>query len=499
MKPSFILLVASLLLATGAVAQTPCSWSLVGGVFSAGSGTGYVSSLEGFDDGSGPSLFAGGGFINAGGISANNIARWSGNSWSPVGAGLAFTVEDLAVFDDGSGPNLYAGGYGLAKWDGTNWLSPVGGPINFVRVLAVGDDGTGPALYAGGLFGSVGGTLANNIARWDGTTWSQLGSGVTGTMVGAITGFDDGSGPAIFVGGSFWSAGGSPANNIAKWDGSSWSPLGPGISLGTAPLVLCVFDDGTGPALYAGGHFTLVGGIQVNSIAKWDGSTWSALGGGVMLTAGLHGAVTGLSVFDDGTGPALYAMGGFQFAGGVPVQGIAKWDGSSWSAAGSMPLSNPRPLTVCHDGLGAALYAGGWVPQGIGVSTSVARWSCGSTISLTATQASPGSSVFVNNANLTPGNEYYNIFSFDLCPGGAGTGPFGGLCVTSPANHQFVLTQLRWPLGSSLLPLFHFMAPSSYVNWGPLTLPPITLEAITFDFTGGVLGSISQVATITVQ
>ncbi len=143
---------------------------------------------------------------------------------------------------------------------------------------------------------------------------------------------------------------------------------------------------------------------------------------------------------------------------------------------------------------------GGDVFQAGGVSANlIAKWSCGSTISLSATQTASGAPVYVNNANLTPGNEYYNIFSFDLCPGGAGTGPFGGLCVSSPANHQFVLTQLTWSLGSSLLPLFHFIAPSNYVSWGALTLPPITLEAITFDFTGGVLGPISQVATITVQ
>ncbi len=56
-----------------------------------------------------------------------------------------------------------------------------------------------------------------------------------------------------------------------------------------------------------------------------------------------------------------------------------------------------------------------------------------------------------------------------------------------------------WPLDTSLLRLFHFTAPSSYVNWGPVLLPPVTMEAITFDFTSGVLGPISQVATITVQ
>ncbi len=62
MKPSFNLFATFLLLATGAVAQTPCSWSPVGGGFPAGSSPGFVIYLEGFDDGSGLSLLAGGVF-----------------------------------------------------------------------------------------------------------------------------------------------------------------------------------------------------------------------------------------------------------------------------------------------------------------------------------------------------------------------------------------------------------------------------------------------------
>jgi hypothetical protein len=37
---------------------------------------------------------------------------------------------------------------------------------------------------------------------------------------------------------------------------------------------LTVFDDGNGPALYAGGDFTTAGGVAANRIAKWDGSSW---------------------------------------------------------------------------------------------------------------------------------------------------------------------------------------------------------------------------------
>ena len=104
--------------------------------------------------------------------------------------------------------------------------------------------------------------------------------------------------------------------------------------------------------------------------------------------------------------------------------------------------------------------------------------------------------LWINNANLAPGTEYYNLFSLNLCPGGPGLGQFGGLCITTSGNLQFMLNQLLMPLET---PLIHFTAASSYVTWGPFALPLLTVEAIAFDFTGSVLGPISQVATITVQ
>ena len=48
---------------------------------------------------------------------------------------------------------------------------------------------------------------------------------------------------------------------------------------------------------------------------------------------------------------------------------------------------------------------------------------------------------------------------------------------------------------------FHFVAPSSYVIWGPYmpVSPPSTLEAVCVDVTGGVVGPVSAVAHLTVQ
>jgi hypothetical protein len=81
-----------------------------------------------------------------------------------------------------------------------------------VRALTGFNDGTGQALYAGGAFTTAGGVAANRIAKWNGTAWSPLGTGVNGT-VNALTGF----GPALYTGGSFTTAGGVASGFIAKW------------------------------------------------------------------------------------------------------------------------------------------------------------------------------------------------------------------------------------------------------------------------------------------
>jgi trimeric autotransporter adhesin len=394
------------------------SWSSLG----TGSANGIgglntaVYALTVFDDGSGggPALYAGGNFTTAGGVTANRIAKWNGTSWSSLGMGAANGVNDivraLIVFDDGSGegPALYAGGQfntaggvpanRIAKWNGTSWSSlgtgSANGVSNWVYALTVFDDGSGggPALYAGGLFTTAGGVTANRIAKWNGTSWSSLGTGSANGVsnyVYALTVFDDGSGggPALYAGGVFTTAGGVTANQIAKWNGTSWSSLGTGSANGVSNSVyaLTVFDDGSGggPALFAGGNFTTAGGVTANRIAKWNGTSWSSLGTG--SANGVSGTVWALTVFDDGSGggPALFAGGSFTTAGGVTANRIAKWNGTSWSSLGTGSAngvsSEVYALTVFDDGSGGgpALYAGGVFTEAGGVpSNRFAKWGC---------------------------------------------------------------------------------------------------------------------------
>jgi hypothetical protein len=115
----------------------------------------------------------------------------------------------------------------------------------------------------------------------------------------------------VYAGGFFTTAGGTAANQIAKWDGSSWSALGSGIggTSGTYPAVeaLAVF----GSDVYAGGYLTIVGGSGANSIAKWNGNSWTALGSGIGGPSDAYPFVSALAV----SGSGVYAGGYFTAAG----------------------------------------------------------------------------------------------------------------------------------------------------------------------------------------
>ena len=53
-----------------------------------------------------------------------------------------------------------------------------------------------------------------------------------------------------------------------------------------------VFDAGAGPELYIGGSFTRAGEATSRGIARWDGTGWSSLAGGIAA-----GIVKGFAIF----------------------------------------------------------------------------------------------------------------------------------------------------------------------------------------------------------
>ena len=227
----------------------------------------------------------------------------------------------------------------------TQWLPGQGlaGTNGEVFATTLWDpDGAGPqqpVVVVGGSFRIAGTVVANSIAIHDPVSgaWSALGSGM-----GSVSSFWPGGVSALTVlpngdlvaGGQFITAGGVSVSNVARWDGTNWSPLG-GLNGTVRALTLLPNGD-----LVAGGTFTWSGSI-VNYIARWNGSTWLALG------AGMNNAVRALTTMPNGD---LVAGGAFTSAGGVSANYIARWNGTSWSALGSGTNNMVQALTTLPNG-----------------------------------------------------------------------------------------------------------------------------------------------------
>ncbi|HEX6812641.1 MAG TPA: hypothetical protein VF384_13525, partial [Planctomycetota bacterium] len=235
-------------------------------------------------DGAGPMqpvLVVGGEFTIAGTAVARGIAAYDPvtGAWSALGSGIDIRVLALTSLPNGDlvagGPFTTAGGVSasnIARWSGTSWSALGSGMNNYVYALTTLPNGD---VVAGGQFTTAGGVSANYIARWNGTSWSALGSGMNG-FVYALTTLPNGD---LLAGGAFTTAGGVSANRVARWNGTSWSPLGSGISAVPASvLAMAVLPNGD---VVAGGYFTTAGGAGGNYIARWNGTNWSALGSGM--------------------------------------------------------------------------------------------------------------------------------------------------------------------------------------------------------------------------
>lgn len=203
-------------------------------------------------------------------------------------------------------------------------------------------------LFVGGTFTFLCGVNVNYIAKWNGTSWIPIGSGM-GASVRALTVYRG----DLIAAGDFITANGVSANKIAKWNGNSWSSLGTGMNTGSV-FDLAVYGD----TLIAGGSFITAGGVTVNRIAKWNGSSWSAFG------LGMNNNVHSLAFYMD----SVIAGGDFTTAGGATVNKIAKWDGNSWYSMGN--VGNPVTSRISELFVyGNTLIAGGYLSKFIAART----------------------------------------------------------------------------------------------------------------------------------
>jgi hypothetical protein len=107
--------------------------------------------------------------------------------------------------------------------------------------------------------------------------------------------------------------------------------------------------------LYVGGRFEVIGGVRARHIARWDGSMWRDVGGGIA------GPVWALAVDHD------QIIAGSSTWSGAEA-GVMRWDGTSWEPLGDSPPSQASVLLITDSGL----VAGGRFQRG--EALNVARW-----------------------------------------------------------------------------------------------------------------------------
>jgi hypothetical protein len=240
-------------------------------------------------------LYVGGNLTDIGSSSGDGIIKITDLSGTPtvsaLGSGTSGIHSDvfaIAISPDG---NIYAGGdfslaggvantQCIAKWNGTAWSALSTGLSDYVMALAFAPDGK---LYIGGTFTNADGTYGDYLCYWDGTSFNRVGTVELGSggYVRALA--FDAKGDLI-IGGSFTNAGGvANADYIAKWNGASWSALGTGVN-GTVYDV--VVDSGK---VYTSGSFSTAGGLTLTDrVAVWSNGAWQPLDIDLPGTALVH-------------------------------------------------------------------------------------------------------------------------------------------------------------------------------------------------------------------
>ncbi len=276
----------------------------------------------------GNDMIVGGTLHSVPGGSMNLVARLTGSTLSPLGVGLSGnSVDALLTLDNGdviAAGDFHltgsSGPFGVARWNGSTWSSLSSGPFNLALsgpALALAKMPNGD-LVVGGTFAQASGANVGNVARWNGTAWSSLGTGTNG----AVRAFAVRSDGALFAGGTFTSAGGVACSNIAQWDGTVWQPVGSGCSGAVHALAVRPGGD-----IVAAGEFTTAGGVVAHHIARWTGTTWLSMN-----------AVPGTTVFPRAlavlpNGDVIADRGLHQSS--PPDAGISRWNGAMWSGIGS--------------------------------------------------------------------------------------------------------------------------------------------------------------------
>ncbi len=240
-------------------------------------------------------------------------------TWSAVGIGIKGNFTTLTTYNN----KLYANGIdslngkavSFACWDGKAWHNADSNLSGRVTAMAIYEG----RLYAG-TTEKLGANAIYRLMYWNDTLWTKVS-----TLNGPINSLIAFKG-SLYAGGKFTMADTTKVKYIARWNDTTWRALGRNISNNVRAIA--VFRNN----LYVGGQFS--------EVLKWNGRSWESAIGSKSIR--MSGWVKSFCMYND----ELYACGEFNY--------LAKWDGTDWATVGSLN-DGASAIAECN----ASLYIGG--------------------------------------------------------------------------------------------------------------------------------------------
>ena len=202
-------------------------------------------------------------------------------------------------------------------------------------VYTLNTDTVEDVLYIGGPFTYLNGDTVFGIVKYDGTNYIRMGCGLEWDCSFTPGGGNIGVRPNkivryngdIYMTGNFIKSNNITLNGLAKWDGSTWQAIGNGLTDGsvyTMGINLKVLNN----ELYVCGYdFDSCAGVPANSIAKFNGTQWTDVHNFPDYNIG---NVSDVEMYNG----ELYVGGNFYDSINGDIWRIAKWDGSQWVSVG---------------------------------------------------------------------------------------------------------------------------------------------------------------------
>lgn len=236
------------------------------------------------------------------------------------------------------------------------WTKVFDSVPGFFQVESLVKDTINNVLYFGGSITKANNNYLNGIAKYNGSSFDTLQSGVQGYggVVKSMQMFQN----KLYAFGSFQYTGKYNCKYIGRWNGSSWD------SVNFKPNQPVWWSDVYNNELYVSGWFDTIAGLPIKHVAKYDGTNWHDLSfpfsDRAQAIKNYKGKVyiasyTGLWVYENNTwsnladckgdmfryvygmtviDSLLYVYGRFNSLGGVTSKGIVAFDGTKWYGFG---------------------------------------------------------------------------------------------------------------------------------------------------------------------